>query len=127
MESPPVIFVVDDDAFVRKAIRRLLLSLNIPVQMFASAEQFLEVAKSGTRGCLILDLHLPGISGLQLQRQLVTEKWTLPVVVVTAHEDDAARDAALGMGAVAFIRKPFDRVQFLDIVRAAIGLSHSQA
>jgi len=123
--EPPVIYVVDDDAFVRKAIRRLLLSLNIPVQMFASAEQFLALAKSGTRGCLILDLHLPGISGLQLQRQLVTQQWTLPVVVVTAHDDDAARDAALGMGAVAFIRKPFDRVQFLDIVRAAIGLNHS--
>jgi FixJ family two-component response regulator len=119
MDSP-VIFVVDDDAFVRKAVRRLLLSLDLPVQLFASAELFLAAAQPGSAGCMILDLHLPGLSGLELQGKLVEQGWNLPVVVVTAHDEPAARDAALGMGAVAFIKKPFDRAQFLAIVQAAI-------
>jgi FixJ family two-component response regulator len=119
MDSP-VIFVVDDDAFVRKAVRRLLLSLHLPVQLFASAEQFLAATQPTCHGCLILDLHLPGLSGLELQDKLVDQGWNLPVVIVTAHDEPAARDAALGMGAVAFIKKPFDRAQFLAIVQAAM-------
>jgi FixJ family two-component response regulator len=119
--DPPVIFVVDDDISVRKAIRRLLLSLHVPVQTFTCAEEFLAATRPGTRGCLVLDLWLPGMSGLQLQEQLASQEWKLPVVVVTAHDDDEARDASLRLGAIAYIRKPFDRQQFLACVHAAMA------
>src|SRR5689334_14851564 len=100
--DPPVIFVVDDDASVRTAIRRLLLSLRLPVRLFESAEQFLAQTRAGTRGCLVLDLRLPGMSGLQLQKHLAAAEWNLPTIFVTAHDDDTSRDAAMRMGAVAF-------------------------
>jgi FixJ family two-component response regulator len=121
----PQIFVVDDDASVRKAIRRLLLSLHLPVRLFASAEEFLSVVPSGSRGCLILDLRLPGMTGLQLQKRVVSQEWKLPIIVVTAHEDDETRDTALRMGALAYLRKPFDRRQFLAGVHAALAQSQS--
>jgi FixJ family two-component response regulator len=123
--DPPVIFVVDDDASVRTAIRRLLLSLQLPVRLFASAEQFLAGVERGTPGCLILDLHLPGMNGLQLQETLAAQGWGLPIIIVTAHDDDAAKETALRMGALAFLRKPFDRKQFLASVHAAVGQHES--
>src|SRR5215213_3101783 len=98
----PVIFVVDDDASVRTAVRRLLISVHLPVRMFGSAEQFLAQTDISARGCLILDLRLPGMTGLQLQNQMFAEKWKLPVIIVTAHDDDEAKDSALRMGAIAF-------------------------
>jgi FixJ family two-component response regulator len=119
--DPPVIFIVDDDSSVRTAIRRLLLSLHLPVRLFASAESFLAKTKHGTRGCLVLDLRLPGMSGLQLQKQLAREEWKLPTIVVTAHDDDAVRDESLRMGTICYLRKPFDRQQFLSSVHAAIA------
>ena len=121
--TPPVIFVVDDDASVRTAIRRLLLSLHLPVRLFASAEQFLSRTDRTARGCLVLDLRLPGMTGLQLQKQLVTDEWKLPVIVVTAHDDEESRDASLRLGAISYLRKPFDRQQFLKSIHAAIAQS----
>ena len=123
--DPPIIFVVDDDAAVRTAIRRLLLSLHLPVKMFSSAEHFLSQTKPGTRGCLVLDLRLPGMTGLQLQQRLVNEEWKLPTIIVTAHDDEATRDTALRLGAVSYIVKPFDRQQFLTSVHAAVARSAS--
>jgi len=123
--DPPVIFIVDDDASVRTAIRRLLLSLRLPVRMFASAEHFLAQTKRGTRGCLVLDLRLPGMTGLQLQQHLASQEWKLPTIIVSAHDDDASRDAALRLGAVSYLRKPFDRQQFLSSVHAAMAQSES--
>ena len=117
----PVIFVVDDDASVRTAIRRSLLSLHLPVRLFASAEDFLARTHRGVRGCLVLDLNLPGMNGLQLQKQLLSEEWGLPVVVVTSHDSDGTRDAALRMGAVSYLEKPFNTQQFLASVHAALG------
>ena len=123
--DPPQIFVVDDDASVRTAVRRLLLSLHYPVRLFGSAEQFLADIRRGTRGCLILDLRLPGMSGLQLQRQLVSEDWKMPIVFISAHDDDESRNAALRMGAISYLRKPFERQQFLESVQTAISRSHA--
>jgi FixJ family two-component response regulator len=117
----PVVYVIDDDASVRTAIRRLLLSLRLPVKLFESAEQFLADADRNSPGCMILDLRLPGMSGLQLQQQLVDDHWHLPVIIVSAHDDEESRDAAMRNGAIAFIRKPFDRQQFLSSVHAAVA------
>jgi FixJ family two-component response regulator len=134
VKDSPVIFVVDDDASVRSAVRRLLLSLHLPVRLFASAEQFLsdtertvggEGGVRGLRGCLILDLKLPGMSGLQLQEQLVQEEWKLPIVFISAHDDEESRDAALRMGAISYLRKPFDRQQFLESVNKAVAAAQA--
>jgi two-component system, LuxR family, response regulator FixJ len=120
--TSPVIFVVDDDAFVRAAVRRLLLSIRLPVRLFASAEQFLADTDHGAPGCLILDVRLPGMDGLQLQQRLAERDWPLPVIFISAHDDDgASRDAAMRRGAVAYLRKPFDRNQLLTSVRGALG------
>jgi FixJ family two-component response regulator len=120
MDPPQVIFVVDDDASVRTAMRRQLLSLNLPVRLFASAEQFLAETDRSAHGCLILDLRLPGMSGLELQQRLVAEEWKLPIVIVTARDDETVRETTLRMGAIAYLRKPFDHEQFLACVRAAV-------
>src|SRR6187397_2897472 len=117
----PILFVIDDDAAVRSAIRRLLLSLRLPVRSFGSAEEFLAKTASDARGCLILDLRLPGMSGLQLQQQLTDGDWNLATIFVTAHDEDEAEEAAMRLGAVAFLRKPFDRRQFLASVHAAMA------
>ena len=116
-----VIFVVDDDASVRTAVRRLLLSLRLPVQLFASAEQFLSSTERGARGCLILDVRLPGMDGLQLQQHLAEQEWALPIIFITAHEEDELCDAAVRRGAVTYLRKPFDRERLLASVHDALG------
>ena len=121
MDDSPVIFVVDDDESVRTAVRRLLLALHLPIRLFGSAEQFLSEIERGARGCLVLDLKLPGMSGLQLQQELVSAQWKLPVVFITAHEDEDSRKTALGMGAINYLRKPFDRRQFLESVNTAVA------
>ena len=118
----PVIFVVDDDAAIRRAVRRLLLSLRLPVQMFASAEEFLANINSDARGCLVLDVRLTGMTGLQLQQRLTDAGWDLPIVFITAHDDSESRDAALRRGATAYLRKPFDREQLLSSVHRALHL-----
>jgi len=119
----PEFFVVDDDASVRKGIRRLLKSLHLAVRLFESAEDFLAQVKPGTVGCLILDIRLPGMTGLQLQEQLVRSNWHLPIIFVTAHDDDESRATAMRQGAVAYLHKPFDREHFVDSVNQAISRS----
>jgi len=119
----PTIFVVDDDAAVRTAVRRLLLSTRLPVRLFATAEEFLAHTDSGARGCLIVDLGLPGMTGLELQERLAERGPPLPVVFITAREDPDARDTALRRGAVGYLRKPFEREHLLTHVREALGRS----
>ena len=80
LDESPVIFVVDDDESVRTAVRRLLLALHLPIRLFGSAEQFLSEIDRGACGCLVLDLKLPGMSGLQLQQEMVASHWKMPVV-----------------------------------------------
>jgi two-component system, LuxR family, response regulator FixJ len=120
MDPPQVIFIVDDDASVRTAMRRQVLSLNLSVRLFASAEQFLSETDRTARGCLVLDLRLPGMSGLELQQRMAAEDWKLPIVIVTARDDDTDRETARRQGAIAYLRKPFDHKQFLASIRAAL-------
>jgi FixJ family two-component response regulator len=117
----PSIFLVDDDPAVRKAVRRLLLSLRHPVHQFSSAEEFLERLDANARGCLVLDVRLPGMSGLQLQETLRERKSPLVILFITAHDDADSRDMALRRGAVDYLRKPFARDELLARVRTALG------
>lgn len=118
--EPPVVYVVDDDPSVRAGLQRLLRSGGHPVRLFASAEHFLANIDSSARGCLILDVLLPGMSGPQLQERLAEQGWELPVIFITSHFDEASHDAALRKGALAYLCKPFGCEQILGSVRGAI-------
>jgi FixJ family two-component response regulator len=116
----PTVFVVDDDPSVRTALRRLLASLRHPVRLFASAEQFTAGTDSHARGCLVMDIRLPGMSGLELQQRMAEQGWMLPIIFVTSQEDSATREAALRRGATDYLSKPFSCDRLLESVRRAL-------
>jgi len=117
-----VIGIVDDDESVRMAIRSLLRSLGFKVETFGSAEDLLRSARLDDIACLIVDLRLSGMSGVDLQRQLLAAKRELPIIFISAHDDPVAQRQALTAGALAFLRKPFSETALIDAIRS--GLSH---
>ena len=122
-----IVSVVDDDESLRRALRNLLGSVGFRVETFASAEAFLESAHQGQTGCLVLDLRMPGMNGLDLLNHLSVAGSRIPAVILTAHGDDEARRRSLQSGAVAFLSKPFNGQVLLDAVRTALdqGGRHS--
>lgn len=112
--------VVDDDLSVRKALCRLIAVAGHTPVTFDSAEAFLHARAAESTDCVILDVHLPGKSGLELQAELVALHATCPVVFITAFDDQSARSQALKAGAVAFLRKPLDTGRLLDTIASAI-------
>src|SRR5262249_2637618 len=115
------IVVIDDDESVRKALRRLFRSSGRDVTTFASAEEFLQATEQLAPGCLILDVHLPGLSGLELQERLQAEGRVVPIVFITAYGNDQVRALALQAGAVAFLEKPFEEQALLEAVERALA------
>jgi len=117
-----LISIVDDDALVREGLMSLMRSAGFATQAFASAEEFLSLANRDNIACLILDVGLPGISGLELQSQLTAtvSNHRTPVVFITAHDDEATRQRALKGGAVEFLRKPVRRETLLNAVHLAL-------
>ena len=115
------VFIVDDDPSVRDALSLLLSLRGYATATFASAEDFLAALKTTWRGCVVLDIRMPGLSGLELQRQLLANKPRLPVIVMTAHGDVAAARQAVLADAVDFIEKPFDADQLLAAVQTALA------
>lgn len=120
MMPEPTVFVVDDDAAVRGAIGRLLKSAGLSAKTYASARDFLENYDRNAAGCLVLDVRMPGMSGMELQEALRGEKISLPVIIITGHADVPMAVRALKMGAVNFIEKPFSDQLLLDSIRQAI-------
>jgi FixJ family two-component response regulator len=118
--SHSTVCVVDDDASVRQALRRLLKAMGFSVATFGSAEEFLNSDSPTTGDCLILDVCMPGIGGLDLQRRLSISKLKIPVIFITAHEDIQARKCAMKNGAVAFLLKPFEEEKLLDAISSAL-------
>jgi FixJ family two-component response regulator len=114
------IVLIDDDESVRKALGRLLRAAGWDVAAFGSAEEYLQAAGPESPACLILDIHLPGLSGLELQERLLAEGRHPPVVFITAYHDEDARAAALRAGAVAFLQKPFEEQALLEAVGRAV-------
>lgn len=114
------VFVVDDDAAVRDAIGLLLETEGLACQTFDSAEAFLEAHGPDRRGCLVLDIRMPGMDGLELQRRLREMDAPLPVVFITGHGDIPMAVEAMKQGAVDFIRKPFGEEELLERVREAL-------
>jgi FixJ family two-component response regulator len=121
-ETPRVV-IVDDDESVREAIRSLLRSVGIVVEVFASAEEFLKSDSLKDAACLILDVGMTGMSGLELQDRLVSAHYKIPIIFITAHASDTeARSRALKAGAVGFLHKPFSEEALLNDVYAVLQL-----
>jgi CheY-like chemotaxis protein len=116
----PMISVVDDDESVREAIESLLKSVGFRTEVSASAEEFLHADHRQETRCLILDVRMPGMSGLELQRQLAAAGSRIPIIFITAHGDEEARAQALAAGAVDFLRKPFSEEALLGAVQATL-------
>ena len=115
-----MIAIVDDDELMRGALQGMLKSVGFPSQAFASAEEFLESGLRDETGCLIADIRMPGMSGLELQARLNAESYRIPTIFITAHGDTKMRMQALRAGAVEFLAKPFDDEVLLESVRAAL-------
>ena len=115
-----MIAILDDDDSMRTALQGLLKSVGLPAQAFASAEEFLESGQQHNTACLIADIRMPGMSGLELQAQLNAERCKIPTIFITAHGDTKMRMQALRAGAVEFLLKPFDDEVLLESVRAAL-------
>jgi len=120
MSKSPIVFVVDDDLQMRDALERLLRSVGHDVRMFDSVEAFLAVERTDTPSCLILDVRLPGASGMQFQRDLYDRGCDLPIIFITGHGDVAMSVAAMKAGAIEFLLKPFRTQDLLDAVHRGI-------
>lgn len=121
MNSPQLqIAVVDDEDSVRKALERLLRSAGMNVETFASGVDFLAVMNSGCLDCVVLDLHMPRVSGFEVQQQLTRLGNNVPVVVITGHDSPESHSRALAGGAAAYLLKPIDEQVLLDAIHAAI-------
>ena len=123
MPSVPLIAIVDDDDALRNSLDNLLRSVGFRVYGLASAEAFLQAQPAPETACLLLDVRLPGMNGLALQRQLVAAHGSLPIVFVTAYADDDVRARALAAGAVAVLSKPFREEELLAAIEAALTQS----
>ena len=116
----PVIFVVDDDASAREGIEDLLQSVGLRVMTFKSPQEFLEGARPDAPGCIVLDVRLPGTSGLEFQKVLIDAGIHLPVIFITGHGDIAMSVTAMKSGAIEFLTKPFREQSLLDAINAGI-------
>lgn len=119
LESP-IVAVIDDDESVREALRSLLHSLEFTVEIFESAEVFLDSPCATRAGCLIVDVRLQGMSGLDLQRAMLASGRTRPIIFITAYDEDSARRRAIAAGALSFLSKPFTEQALISAIRAAL-------
>ena len=115
-----MVAIVDDDDLMRSALQGLLKAVGLPAQAFASAEEFLKSGQQREVGCLVADIRMPGMSGLELQAKLNADHCRIPTIFITAHGDEKMRMQALRAGAVEFMAKPFDDEILLESVRAAL-------
>ncbi|MCJ7642757.1 MAG: response regulator [Desulfobacterales bacterium] len=120
-KNQSMIYVIDDDASVRKAFGRLLRSANLDAETFSSAEEFLSSPKQKENACIIIDIRMPGLTGFDLQQRLLSEEMELPVIVISASDDVQTRERARELGAIAFFRKPIDDQALLDAIWWAIA------
>ena len=119
-EAAPVVFVVDDDPSIRRAIKILLESVGLELELFGSAQEFVAGRPADRPSCLVLDIRLPGVSGLDFQRQLNEAKINIPIIFISAHGDVPMTVRAMKAGAVEFLTKPFRDQDLLDAVQSAL-------
>jgi FixJ family two-component response regulator len=118
--SPPLVVVIDDDNSVRESSESLIRSAGFAVRVFDSAEQFLNSPYLRKAACLVLDVRMPGMSGPDLRRNLLSEGYEVPVIFITAAADEEARARELTNGAVAYLTKPFDEEELLSAIQKAL-------
>jgi FixJ family two-component response regulator len=120
--SDPIVFVVDDDASMREALADLIASVGLSVEAFKSAPEFLEHTRPDAPACLVLDVRLPGLGGLDLQRELLRREAPIPIIFITGHGDIPMSVRAMKEGAVEFLTKPFRDQDLLDAIQHAIEI-----
>ena len=120
MKQEPLISVVDDDLSVREALENLISSVGFNVKLFASAEAFLDSDAPLHTDCAVLDLLLPGMTGLELQRKLAADGRSIPAIIITANGSEKAQAEAVSAGAIAFLKKPFKEEVLLDAINSAL-------
>ena len=116
-----MVAIVDDDELMRSALQGMLKSVGLPSQAFESAEEFLNSGQQRQTACLIVDIRMPGMSGLELQAKLNADHCRIPTIFITAHGDEEMRLQALRAGAVEFLPKPFDDEMLIESVQAALN------
>ena len=121
MSDPPLISVVDDDDSVRESLQGLIRSVGFAVEVFASGEEFLRSNRLPDTSCLILDVRMPKMNGLELQRELAARNCEIPVVFMTAHGDEAAHAQAMRQGSVDYLLKPFKEESLLNAIHMALN------
>ena len=125
MKHKSLIAVVDDDQSVREGLENLISSVGFEVKLFASAEDFLDSDTPLQTDCAILDVRLPGISGLELQQRLLDDGQSIPIIIITAQGDDQTQDEAVAAGAIAFLKKPFKEEALLAALESALNRNKS--
>ena len=115
-----IVMIVDDDDSIRKAVRRLMKAYGLAVETFGSAEEYLDSDRLDKTSCLILDVHMPGMNGLELQKRLVASGCVIPIIFITAFTDESARARAMTAGAVGYLAKPFADEDLLNCIHAAL-------
>jgi FixJ family two-component response regulator len=124
-EKDPIVFIVDDDEGIREGLSSLVRSVGFAVQTFGSADEFLREQRPDAPGCLVLDVRLPGLSGLDLQRELTQADSQIPIIFITGHGDIPMTVRAMKAGAVEFLTKPFRDQDLLDAIQQAIDRDHA--
>jgi FixJ family two-component response regulator len=117
-----LISVIDDDESMREAIRGLMKSLGYTAEAFASAEEFLNSRQLSGTSCLIADVQMPGMTGLELHRHLMASGKAIPTILITAYPDDGVRERAVGAGVVCYLSKPFDADDLLACIRSSLDI-----
>lgn len=120
MSDKFIVMIVDDDESIRRAARRLIKSYGFPVETFASAEDFLSSGRLHETACLVLDVQMPGLNGLELQSRLITDGHQVPIIFITAFNDENARAQALKAGALGYLVKPFEEADLLTAINVAL-------
>jgi FixJ family two-component response regulator len=120
-DSDPIVFVVDDDPSVRDAVKRLISSVGLRVETFGSTREFLSSKRPAAPACLVLDVRLPDVSGLELQRDLAAANFHIPIIFITGHADVPMTVRAMKAGAVEFLTKPFRGQELIDAIQQAIA------
>ena len=119
-EADALVFVIDDDAAMRRSLENLIRSVGLRVEAFASAQEFLSSKRADVPGCLVLDVRLPGLSGLDLQRRMADADIEIPIIFITGHGDIPMTVQAMKAGAVEFLPKPFRDQELLDAIQQAL-------
>jgi len=121
LPNPPTISIIDDDEFVRSSVRSLVRSLGLGAHTFASAEEFLDSPDVNDTSCVITDLQMPGLSGIELQRLLLAQGRRIPIIFVTAFPEDPIRAQAMDAGALGFLSKPFECQALVTLLDKALA------